>query len=162
MFEQQSGTRWKIWGHPQTAAAIPPGWQQARPGPHTDAPTTSFTCHVTGDDPRGCRAGLTGFEVATRKLSGLSSVCWVRLVESAFISVSVGSAWFYLTFSQEHHVIADMLLAFCTRSRNPSNKAVDKNKINKCLRHSPTVANVADFQGFKDNNLLTWRLDWIS
>lgn len=117
---------------PQTVGAITLGWQRAPPehinrdatrrGPHIDALTASFNCHVTGDDPRGCQAGLTGFEVATRRLSGLANICCrVWLVEATFIFVSVRSAWFYLAFSQEHHVIADMLLAFCTRSCNPSN-----------------------------------------
>lgn len=89
---------------------------RARRGPHIDALTASFKCHVTAADPRGRRAGLTGLEDATHKLSGLSSICWVWLVESTFIFLSVRSPWFYLTFSQERRVIADVLLAFCTRS----------------------------------------------
>lgn len=96
MVEKKSATELKISGHPQLKGhklftAITRGRQQAPPqqfiltgtltetrarrGPHIDALTTSVKCHVTGDDPRGCRAGLTGFEVATRKLSGLASIC---------------------------------------------------------------------------------------
>lgn len=128
---------------------------RARRVAHILMPWSSFKCQVTGDDPWGCRAGLTGFEVATCKLSGLTSICWVWLVEATFIFVSVRSAWFYLTFSQEHHVIAVMLLACCTRSCSPSNKAMNK-KRKKLLNHSPIVANVADFQRFKYNTLVTW------
>lgn len=97
MFEQQPGRgflRQKVRGHPPLRGHK--RLQRSHPAdvrrpPTPPWPTYPRPHHIlhTSRDPRGCRAGLTGCEFATRKLSGLASVCRVRLVRSAS---TVGSA----------------------------------------------------------------------